>query len=52
MNQGSMLSGGPKGRVPNIDESPTFKAYVESATAIVINSGAGTTGSVGDGESI
>ena len=50
MNQGSKLSGGTTGCAPNINESPTFQAYVKAATAWMITSGTGTPGSVGDGK--
>jgi hypothetical protein len=49
MNQGRMLSGGPAGCVPNINESPTFPAFVKATTACLISSGVGTPGSVGNG---
>ena len=45
-----MLSVGPAGRVPNINESPTFTAFAAAVTESLINSGKGTPGSVGDGD--
>ena len=51
MNQESMLSCGAASRGPNINESPTFTAFAVAMTESLINSGKGTPGSVGDGES-